>query len=131
MPESQLNLPVAPLLKVSGSFAGEAKPSEHPRKSFAWADIPEIALKAARVDRKVAAGAMDKSQSWLSRALRGLEKLGWLDLGAIDSKEFWRELVDLILDYHDLPSPGMSAQDREDIIVGRAFREMVQRSQAR
>lgn len=47
--------------------------------------------------------------------------------------EFWREMLDLICEFHGI-SVGLSAQDEEDRRIGRAFREvqaMVQRSLGR
>lgn len=127
----QLNLPVAPLQKVSGSFAEKAKPAETARTIVKWDDIPETAFDSARLQRKVVAAEMGKSKSWLSRALRGLEKLGWCDLAVINDKKFWTEVVVMILEYHGIEPPGASAQDLEDMRIGRAYREahqLVQRS---
>jgi hypothetical protein len=127
----QLNLPPVQLQKMTGGFAPEAKPDVTLRQSVKWNEIPETAFDCARLQRKSTAADLRKSHSWFCRALKGLEKLGWADLGVIDSKEFWAEMVDLILDFHGLSAPGLSAQDQEDMRVGRLMREIVQRSAAR
>lgn len=117
----QLNLPPAPLQSDSRSFG----PSETPRKSLKeWEEIPAKALGRSGISNKAAAIAMGKSESWLSRALRGIEKLGWSDIGAIEDPAFWHELLQLSAEFHDIAF-GSNEQARKDAEVGRRVREVI------
>lgn len=128
MKHSQLNLPVTPLQRVSEPFATEAKPSETGRKKVSWQQIPEDAMTRAGMRRQVVADAMGKSQSWLSRALRGFEKLGWIDLGGITDREFWAQMIDAICEFHCIEPRGLSAQDQEYMRIGKAFVDLQQQT---
>lgn len=123
MPRSvQFNLPPAPLQSLSDADAG----AESSRKSLTdWQDIPARALGRAGVSQKAAALAMGKSESWLSRALKGLEKLGWSDIGAIEDPQFWSELLHLVADFHEA-SFGDNPHARRDAEVGRRIREALE-----
>jgi hypothetical protein len=124
--DTSKQLRTGPLLlqRVSGSFAHEAKPSETVRTNVKWEDIPQLAIERARLEPKDVAGRMSKSRSWLSRALRGLEKLGWNDIGQVNDPEFYRWMVTLILEAHGLEAPGASAEDLEFQRIGRAHVEL-------
>jgi hypothetical protein len=117
----QLNLPPSPLQSDSLAFA----PSETPRKSLTeWDEIPAKALGRSGISNKAAALAMGKSESWVSRALRGLEKLGWNDIGTIADPLFYQALCDLIADFYDVAVRD-NAQARSDAEIGRRVREVM------
>jgi DNA-binding Lrp family transcriptional regulator len=90
-----------------------------------WGEIPAKALGRSGVSNKAAALAMGKSESWLSRALRGLEKLGWSDIGAIEDPAFWGELMQLMAEFHGIAF-GHNEQARKDSEVGRRVREILE-----
>jgi hypothetical protein len=113
-----------PLQRVTEPFATEAKPSVTPLQKVKWEDIPQIAFDKSRLVAKVVAEDMGKSKSWLYRAFKGLEKLGWLDLEVIKDKEFWREVVELICQAHGIEPPGMTADDMEALRIGKAQIEL-------
>jgi hypothetical protein len=116
----QQNLPPMELQTPSRADAS----AETPRKSLKdWNEIPARALGRAGLSQKAAAIAMDKSESWLSRALKGLEKLGWCDVGMIDDPAFWAELLQLMAEYHGVAFGG-NEQARADADVGRRVREL-------
>jgi hypothetical protein len=116
-----------PRNKVTESFAPEAKPNVTARHSVKWEEIPEIAFDRARLERKRVADEIGKSNSWFCRALKGVEKFGWIDLGAIKDKEFWREMVELICEFHGLQPPGMTADDMEALRIGKQQIELHRR----
>jgi hypothetical protein len=89
----------------------------------AWLQLPARALGRAGISQKAAALAMGRNEGWLSKALRGLEKLGWSDLGAIDDPQFWQELIALMADFHDA-ALGNNDQARADAELGRRVREI-------
>lgn len=110
-------------MELQSVTPGDA-PSETSRKSLKdWNEIPARALGRAGLSQKAAAIAMDKSESWLSRALKGLEKLGWSDIGMIDDPAFWGELLQMMAEYHDVAF-GANEQARADADVGRRVREL-------
>lgn len=122
-----VNGALGPLLlqNVSGSFAREAKPSETVRTIVKWQEIPAVAFERARIRPKEIAGIFQKSASWVSRALRGLERLGWSDdLANVQDKQFWSEVVEMICAFHGIEPPGVSAQDLEFMRIGRAACEL-------
>lgn len=116
----QAPLPPMPLPNRSRTEAA----SETPRKSLKdWQELPARALGRAGVSNKAAALSMGKSESWLSRALRGLEKLGWSDIGQLDDPAFWAELLQLMAAFHDV-SLGNNEQAQKDCELGRKVREV-------
>jgi len=117
MSHSQQFLPVMPLERVT-------QHSVTPRHSVTWEEIPERAFDSARLERKATASDLGKSLSWFCRALKGVDKLGWSDLGVITDKTFWQEMVDMICLVHDLPPRGLTAQDEEFRRIGKAYCEL-------
>jgi hypothetical protein len=116
----QLNLPPTQLQSLSSADAAH----ETPRKSLKeWGDLPAEALRRAAVTQQAAAIDMLKSESWVSRALRGLEKLGWSDIGAIEDPRFWQELIELVAEFRGV-SFGGNERDRLDAAIGRRVREV-------
>jgi hypothetical protein len=113
-----------PRNKVTEAFAPEANPSVTARQSVKWEEIPEIAFDRARLERKRVADEIGKSNSWFCRALKGVQKLGWIDLGAIKDKEFWREMVEMICAAQGIEPPGMTADDMEALRIGKAQIEL-------
>jgi hypothetical protein len=88
----------------------------------AWQAIPGRALQQSRISTKAAAIAMGKSESWVSRALRGIEKLGWRDVGAIDDPAFWDEVINLMVEYHEA---AFGAPEDADAEIGRRVRRLL------
>jgi hypothetical protein len=125
----QMSLRDVHLHKVTDNFAEEAKGCVTERHGVTWSEIPESSFDAARLQRKVVADDMGKSNSWFCRALKGIEKLGWDDFVVIQDKRFWQEIVDKICLFHDLPPRGTTAQDLEYIRIGKAFVELQQQAQ--
>lgn len=103
---------------------GSASPT--PPKSLGdWRALVGRALGRAGLSQKEAAGRLDVTQSALSKQLSGVEHLSFWRLFHL-GPEFWQEMVELIVEFHGLSSPGLSAQDQDDLRIGRAFRELQQ-----
>ena len=68
---------------------------------------------------------MGLSQANLSRQLAGVEHLSFWRMFSLP-REFWQELVPLIIEFHDLQI-SMANQDRRDMECGRSIREALQR----
>jgi len=76
------------------------------------------------ISQKAAAIAMGKSESWVSRALRGTEKLGWSDLGALEDPAFWQEVIQLAVEFWNLGTT--RAAHQEDVAdLAQAVRELL------
>jgi hypothetical protein len=78
------------------------------------------ALGKAGISAKTAAGDMGISESQLGDQLNGREKyhLSFWRMHGLP-REFWIELVDLIIAFHDLEPRGVSSQDLEYIRIGK------------
>jgi len=126
MPHSQLNLPPSPLETLrSGS-----QPAVKSLRT--WQENVRRAMGRAGLSAKAMAAEMGTSESQLSDQLHGRPNCH-LSLWRMFNlpPEFWQEMVILILDFHGLSAPGLSAVDQEDMRIGRLMREIVQRSAAR
>jgi hypothetical protein len=89
-----------------------------------WRDIPVKALRRSGLTVKAAAYAMDKSYSWTLRAFKGLERLGWVDVGLIDDPKFWEEVLELMAEYHDVVF-GPRTQAETDAEIVRRVRQIL------
>ena len=108
---------------------GTASPTA-PKSIGGWRALVSKSLGRAGLSQKAAASDLGITESALSKQLSGLEHLSFwrmLNLGP----EFWAEMVDMILEFHGRNAPGLTAQDQEDMRIGRLMREIVQRSGAR
>jgi hypothetical protein len=85
-----------------------------------WRDMVRRALGKAGISAKVAAGEMGITEQQLSDQLNGREKyhLSFWRMHGLP-REFWIELVDLIIAFHDLEPRGVSSQDLEYIRIGK------------
>lgn len=113
-----------PRQRVTEPFAAEAKLSVTTLQKVKWEEIPQIAFDRARLEAKVVSDDMGKSKSWLYRALKGLEKFGWLDLGAIKDKTFIREVAQMMLEHHGIEPLGLTAEDLRYMRIGKAYCEL-------
>lgn len=119
-------MPVQSLSSSEGTVSRSDGRHETPRNSLKdWNDLPAKALGRSGISNQSAAIDMGKSESWLSRALRGLEKLGWSDIGAIEDPAFWQELITLVAEFRGVAFGG-NEQQRRDAEVGRRIREVLE-----
>lgn len=122
--------------------------------------LPPMEVKGVDSAVPTTANAVDTERRWLRLVPAALGKIGLnhdgarrtmdVDAGVFSAQlnaapnrhlsfrkmvhlgpEFWAEMIDLILDFHGLTPRGLSAQDAEDMKLGRMFRQMVQRSASR
>lgn len=96
-------------------------------RDMEWVGLASRALGKSGYTQKTAGGALDVDKSLLSAQLncapnRHLSFRKMWRLGP----EFWRELILLILEFHDI-TIGSTQQDQEDAAVGRLVREVVTR----
>jgi hypothetical protein len=101
---------------------GHASPS-HPKSVGDWRALVARAFGAAGLTQKEAASRLDVTQSALSKQLAGLEHLSFwrmLNLGP----DFWREMVELICEFHGIQPPGMTSDDMEALRIGKAQIEL-------
>jgi hypothetical protein len=96
-------------------------------RSREWLGLVPRALGKAGVSHKRAAADMEIDAGLLSAQLSGSpgKHLSWLRMGALPPT-FWRELILLIVDFHDI-TIGPSQQDADDAAIGRLVREVVTR----
>lgn len=94
-----------------------------------WRELVRRALGKAGISAKAAAGEMGITEQQLSDQLNGREKyhLSFWRMQAL-GPDFWREMVDLILEFHGLPAPGLTAQDEEYRRIGKAYCELQQQA---
>lgn len=125
-PSVQLNMPpmsVEPLRTTT----------HQPAKCLrTWREMVRKAFGKSGLSAKTAASDMGITEQQLSDQLNGREKyhLSFWRMHGLP-KEFWAEMVELILEFHGITAPGLTAQDQEDIRIGRQYRElqaMTQRS---
>jgi hypothetical protein len=90
-----------------------------------WRGLVGRALGRVGWSQKRAAIEMGIPEAQLSRQLRGAEHLSFWRLHALPP-EFWRELILLIVEFHDL-TIGATEQDQTDQQIGRLVREAVTR----
>jgi hypothetical protein len=107
----------APLQKVPRTESETARLQE-------WREIPVTALRRSGLTVKAAAYAMNKSYSWTLRAFKGLEKLGWVDVGLIDDPKFWDEVLELMAEYHTVVF-GPRTEEETDAEIGRRVRQLL------
>lgn len=115
----QLNLPPTPLNRV-----GETTPT-NPKTVGDWQALVPRAFGRSGLTHKLAAGHLEVKQTALSKQLAGLEHLSFWRMFALP-REFWQELVLLVIDFYDLQI-GLTEQDRRDLELGRSVREAVER----
>jgi hypothetical protein len=94
-----------------------------------WRLLVARALGRAGISQKAAAADLGLTPQALSRQLAGMEHLSFWRMYAL-SPEFWRELVALICEFHDI-AIGQTVQDRTDAEIGRLVREAVTKAVAR
>lgn len=119
----QQSLPPMALQKVESTVSTVLKPIEN------WRALVPRAFGRAGWTQKRAALEMGIPEPQLSRQLGGVEHLSFWRMHALP-REFWYELVILIIDFYELQI-GVSEQDRRDMELGRTVREALQRSLAR
>lgn len=126
----QLNLPAVPVESVNRE---RLKAVEEINREREWLSLFTAARNKAGISQKLAAATLGGiSVQLLSAQESGADgkHLSFRRMWAL-GPEFWAELVTLILEFHDIPAPGATAQDEEDRRIGRAYREahaLVQRS---
>lgn len=94
-----------------------------------WRSLVARALGRAGLSQKQAAAEMGISEAQLSRQLAGTENLSFWKMHTLPPS-FWEEVLTLIADYHDI-CLGQSQRDREDVALGREFRELARKAIAR
>lgn len=96
-------------------------------RSRDWLQLVSRALGKSGLSHKAAAAEMDIDRGLLSAQLTGVpgKHLSWSRMGALPP-EFWRELILLVLDFHDI-TIGTTQKDAEDAAIGRLVREAVGR----
>lgn len=103
-----------------------ATPAPTPRKSLGdWRAIVGKSLGRAGLSQKQAASDLGITESALSKQLAGTEHLSFWRMHALPP-EFWRELILLILEFHEL-TIGSTQRDQDDAAIGRLVREAVTR----
>lgn len=92
-----------------------------------WIGLVPRALGKAGVSHKAAAAEMEIDPGLLSAQLGGAagKHLSFGRMGSLPP-EFWRELIVLIADFHNITIGG-TQQDAEDAAIGRCVREAVKR----
>lgn len=96
-----------------------------------WKDIFTTAMAKAQASGKRTASDLDISESQFSSQLAydgtkdHRDHLSFWRMRNLPP-EFWRELILLIADFHQI-TIGASQQDADDAAIGRAFRETVKR----
>lgn len=94
-----------------------------------WRALVARALGRCGVSQKAAAVDMGITPQALSKQLAGAEHLSFWRMHALPP-EFWRELVALICEFHDI-TVGQTVQERTDAEIGRLVREVVGKAVAR
>lgn len=128
MRQSQRNLPpmeVEPINRRQPQRVEEIN-QLHQEREREWLRRFVAARTRAGITQQQAAGAMGGiSVQLLSAQETGVDgkhlsfRRMW-NLGP----EFWSEMIDHILEFHGLSSPGLSPQDEEDRRIGKAYREL-------
>lgn len=96
-----------------------------------WKDMVPAAMAKARYSGKRTAGDLEISESQFGNQLaydgtpEHRDHLSFWRMRHLPP-EFWRELIFLIADFHNIPIGG-TQQDAEDAAIGRCVREAVSR----
>ena len=92
-----------------------------------WLSLVVRAFAKAGLTHKAAAITMETDAGLLSAQLSGVpnKHLSFRKMHRL-GPEFWRELILLILDFHQI-TVGASQRDQDDAAIGRAIREVVAR----
>lgn len=90
-----------------------------------WRALVCRAFGKAGLSQKRAASDLGITEGQLSRQLGGAEHLSFWRMASLPPA-FWRELILLIVEFHDI-TVGGTQQDAEDAAVGRLVREAVNR----
>ncbi len=98
----------------------------HPNSIGCWRGQVARAYSRAGMTQKVAAAELGISPQALSKQLAGAEHLSFWRMFALP-REFWQEMVVLIIEFYGLKVPGMSEQDLKDLEFGRSMREAFER----
>lgn len=107
-----------------------ASGSPTPRKSLGdWRATVGKSLGRAGLSQKAAAADLGITESALSKQLAGTEHLSFWRMCSLP-REFWREMVMLIIEFYDLQI-GMTEEDRRDCELGRTVRQALERRLAR
>jgi hypothetical protein len=96
-------------------------------RELQWLGLVARAFGRCGLTHKAAAITMDTDAGLLSAQLSGVpnKHLSFRRMHALPP-EFWRELILLILDFHEI-AVGASQRDQDDAAIGRAIREVVAR----
>lgn len=121
----QRNLPPMPLEKLREASCSGTKSLQD------WRGVVVRAMGRSGLSQKVMASEMALSPQQLSDQLAGRDgaHLSFWRMFLL-SKDFWQELVLLIIEFYNLQI-GMCEQDRRDLEAGRALRELVMRVNGR
>jgi hypothetical protein len=101
----------------------------HPKSIGEWRGLVARALGRAGISQKAAAVDLEITPQALSKQLAGAEHLSFWRMHRLPP-EFWREVLALICEYHDI-TVGHSHQERADVEIGKLVREVVLRAVAR
>lgn len=122
----QITLPPMEVKRVDSAPPTAANEVDSERR---WLRLVASALGKCGMNQESARISMDVDRGTFSAQLnaapnRHLSFRKMVHLGP----EFWAEMVELILDFHGLASPGFTPQDEEDRRLGKAFRELQQQA---
>lgn len=118
-------------LEVTGGDARRSPVVTDCDREANWLGLVTRAMGRCGLSHKAMAIEMDVDRGLLSAQLLGApnKHLSFRRMHTL-SREFWRELVILIIDFYQLEI-GVSEQDRRDLAYGREMREAHERRFAR